>query len=89
MIPGAQKSMMKGMQLDDNAFVGVEAMINSMTPDERQRPQLIDGSRRRRIASGSGKSVQDVNQLLKQFKMMQKMMKNVNKIGLKGLPMGF
>ena len=89
MIPGAQKGMMKGMQLDDSAFVGVEALINSMTPEERQRPQIIDGSRRRRIAKGSGKSVQDVNQLLKQFKMMQKMMKNVNKIGLKGLPMGF
>ncbi|MBC8181938.1 signal recognition particle protein [candidate division KSB1 bacterium] len=89
MIPGAQKGMMKGMQLDDTAFVGVEAIINSMTPGERQRPQIIDGSRRRRIAKGSGKSVQDVNQLLKQFKMMQKMMKNVNKIGLKGLPIGF
>ena len=88
MIPGAQSRMLKGMQLDDTAFIGLEAMINSMTPDERQRPQIIDGSRRRRIAKGSGRNVQDVNQLLKQFKMMQKMMKNVNKIGLKGFPVG-
>ncbi len=89
MIPGAQSKMLKGLQVDDSAFVGMEAMINSMTPEERQRPQIIDGSRRRRISKGSGTSVQDINQLLKQFKMMQKMMKNVNRIGLKGFPIGF
>ena len=89
MIPGAQSKMLKGLQVDDSAFVGMEAMINSMTPEERQRPQIIDGSRRRRISKGSGTSVQGINQLLKQFKMMQKMMKNVNRIGLKGFPIGF
>jgi len=89
MIPGAQSKMLKGLQVDDSAFVGMEAMINSMTPEERQRPQIIDGSRRRRISKGSGTRVQDINQLLKQFKMMQKMMKNVNKVGLKGFPVGF
>jgi signal recognition particle subunit SRP54 len=89
MIPGAQSKMLKGIQVDDSQLIRIEAMINSMTRHERQRPQIIDGSRRRRIANGSGTSVQDLNQLLKQFKMMQKMMKNVNRIGIKGLPMGF
>ncbi len=86
MIPGAQSKMLKGIQVDDSQFIKIEAMINSMTRDERQRPQIIDGSRRRRIAKGSGTSVQDLNQLLKQFQMMQKMMKNVNRFGLKGFP---
>ncbi|OQX96776.1 signal recognition particle protein [candidate division KSB1 bacterium 4572_119] len=89
MIPGVQGKMLKGLNTDDRAFVKIEAIINSMTRDEKQRPQIIDGSRRKRIARGSGTSVQDINQLLKQFKMMQKMMKNVNKIGFKGLPIGF
>ncbi|NOZ61195.1 MAG: signal recognition particle protein [Calditrichaeota bacterium] len=89
MLPGAQGKMMKGLDVDDRALVKIEAIINSMTPDERQRPHIIDGSRRKRIFRGSGTSIQDVNQLLKQFKMMQKMMKNINKIGFKGLPIGF
>jgi len=89
MLPGAQGKMMKGLDVDDRALVKIEAIINSMTPDERQRPHIIDGSRRKRISRGSGTSIQDVNQLLKQFKMMQKMMKNINKIGFKGLPIGF
>ncbi|MDW7682255.1 MAG: signal recognition particle protein, partial [bacterium] len=73
MIPGAQSKMLKGIDVDEGAFVKIEAVINSMTPDERRRPHIIDGSRRKRISRGSGTSVQDVNQLLKQFKMMQKM----------------
>lgn len=74
MIPGAGKAL-KDIEIDDNAFKGVEAIIHSMTPKERQNPQLIDASRKKRIASGSGTSVQEVNQLLKQFSEMGKMMK--------------
>ena len=78
MIPGMGKSL-KGVQVDDNAFVRIEAIINSMTPDERRRPNIIDGSRRRRIARGSGTTVQDVNLLMKQFSMMRRMMRNLGK----------
>lgn len=87
MIPGVGKAL-KGVQIDESGMVRVEAMIQSMTPYERQNPHVIDGSRKKRIASGSGSSVQAVNQLLKQFNAMRKMMKNVNKINLKGLPKG-
>ncbi|MBD3608973.1 MAG: signal recognition particle protein, partial [Gammaproteobacteria bacterium] len=69
-------------QVNDKEFVKLEAIINSMTPGERQRPDMIKGSRKRRIASGSGTQVQDVNRLLKQFTQMQKMMKKVSKGGL-------
>lgn len=74
MIPGAGKAL-KDVEIDDNAFKGVEAIIKSMTPKERQNPQIIDNSRKKRIANGSGTSVQEVNQLLKQFSEMGKMMK--------------
>lgn len=74
MIPGVGKAM-KGIEIDDDAFKGVEAIIHSMTPIERQTPTLIDASRKKRIAKGSGTSVQEVNQLLKQFSEMGKMMK--------------
>ncbi|NBC57698.1 MAG: signal recognition particle protein [Bacteroidetes bacterium] len=74
MIPGAGK-MMKNVDIDDDAFKGIEAIINSMTPEERQNPKLFNASRKRRIAKGSGTSVQEVNQLLKQFGQMSKMMK--------------
>lgn len=74
MIPGMGK-MMKDVDIDDDAFKGVEAIIYSMTPFERENPKSIDGSRRRRIASGSGSSVQDVNRLLKQFDETRKMMR--------------
>ena len=70
---------MKGLKIDDKAMVRVEAMINSMTKEERLKPHTIDGSRRKRVAKGSGTSVQDVNKLLKQFFMMQKMIKNLGK----------
>ena len=79
MIPGMGKSL-KGVQLDDDAFVHVEAIINSMTGEERRIPQLLNGSRRRRIARGSGTTIQDVNRLIKQFQMMQKMMKQMNRM---------
>jgi signal recognition particle subunit SRP54 len=89
MIPGIKSSMLKGLSVDDRSFATIEAIINSMTKEERRRPQIIDGSRRKRISRGSGTSVQDVNQLLKQFNMMQKMMKNINKFGFKGMPFRF
>ena len=90
MIPGAGKAL-KGVQVDDDAFVHVEAIIHSMTRDERNRPQILDGSRRRRIAKGSGTKIQDVNKLIKQFSMMQKMMKRMSRPGKKGrgMPMPF
>src|SRR5690606_38427874 len=74
MIPGAGKAL-KGMDIDDDAFKGIEAIIHSMTPQERTTPALLNGSRKKRIAKGSGTSVQEVNQLLKQFTQMSKMMK--------------
>ena len=74
MIPGAGK-MMKGVDIDDDAFKGIEAIIHSMTPAERSNPSLINASRKKRVAKGSGTSVQEVNQLLKQFTQMSKMMK--------------
>ena len=74
MIPGAGK-MMKNMDIDDDAFKHIEAIIYSMTPAERAKPQIINSSRKKRIGKGSGTSVQQVNQLLKQFDQMSKMMK--------------
>ena len=74
MIPGMGKAM-KNVDIDDDAFKHIEAMINSMTLSERQNPDIINGSRRKRIATGAGRTVQDVNGLLKQFTDMRKMMK--------------
>lgn len=74
MIPGAGK-MMKDVDIDDDAFKGIEAIIFSMTPEERSKPAIINASRKKRIAKGSGTNVQEVNQLLKQFNQMAKMMK--------------
>jgi len=74
MIPGASKAM-KGMDIDDDAFKYIEAIIYSMTPGERQKPSVINANRKKRIAKGAGRSVQEVNQLLKQFNQMSKMMK--------------
>ncbi len=74
MIPGAGK-MMKDVDIDDDAFKGIEAIIYSMTPTERSQPTIINASRKKRIAKGSGSSVQEVNQLMKQFTQMSKMMK--------------
>lgn len=80
MIPGVGKAL-KGAAIDDNSFKPVEAIIRSMTMEERQNPDLINGSRKNRIAEGSGTSVQQVNQLLKQFGDMRKMMRTMNKMG--------
>ncbi|UNY97223.1 signal recognition particle protein [Zhouia spongiae] len=74
MIPGASKAL-KGIDIDDDAFKGIEAIIHSMTPDERSNPSVLNASRKKRIAKGSGTSIQQVNQLLKQFDQMGKMMK--------------
>ncbi|APU67481.1 signal recognition particle protein [Christiangramia flava] len=74
MIPGAGK-MLKDVDIDDDAFKGIEAIIHSMTPAERSEPKIINSTRKKRIAKGSGTSVQEVNQLLKQFNQMGKMMK--------------
>ena len=74
MIPGAGK-MLKDVDIDDDAFKGIEAIIHSMTPLERSEPKTINASRKKRIAKGSGTTVQEVNQLLKQFNQMGKMMK--------------
>ena len=74
MIPGAGKAL-KGLDIDDDAFKHIEAIIHSMTPLERSQPTRLDASRKKRIAKGSGRTIQDVNQLLKQFDQMSKMMK--------------
>ncbi len=88
MIPGMGKAM-KGMEVDDKAFTRVEAIILSMTFEERRKPAIINGSRRKRIAAGSGTTVQDVNRLLKQFDEMQKMMKRLTKGGARQFARGF
>ena len=87
MIPGLGKAL-KGVQIDESGMRRVEAIIQSMTPEERRNPHVIDGSRKSRIAAGSGNTVQHVNLLLKQFSAMQKMIKNVSKMKFKGLPKG-
>jgi signal recognition particle subunit SRP54 len=74
MIPGMGKAM-KDVDIDDDAFKGVEAIISSMTEEERENPTVLNGSRRKRIASGSGTSIQEVNKLIKQFEDTRKMMK--------------
>ncbi len=74
MIPGVGKAI-KDIDIDDNAFKGIEAIIHSMTPEERTNPEIINGSRRQRIARGSGTTIQEVNRLLKQFEETRKMMK--------------
>jgi signal recognition particle subunit SRP54 len=87
LIPGAGKALkqMKNAQLPDDELKKIEAIINSMTRKERQNHKIINGSRRLRIANGSGTRVQDVNQLLKRFTEAQKMMKQMQKLGPKGL----
>ncbi|WP_114750765.1 signal recognition particle protein [Pleomorphovibrio marinus] len=80
MIPGMGKAI-KGMDIDDDSFKPIEAIIRSMTPQERENPSLIDGSRRKRIANGSGRTIQEVNNLMKQFGDMRKLMKQMNKMG--------
>ncbi len=89
MIPGMGKmKQMKNLQVDDRELVHIEAIINSMTPLERRQHNLINGSRRKRIAAGSGTRVQDVNRLLKNYTQVMKMMKKINKGGMRGLGRG-
>ncbi len=80
MIPGVGKAI-KDIDIDDDSLKPIEAIIKSMTPQERENPDVINGSRRQRIAKGSGTTIQEVNQLLKQFTQMRKMMKTMNKMG--------
>jgi signal recognition particle subunit SRP54 len=77
MIPGIPSAKLKGLQVDDKAFDKIQAVIQSMTPEERRHPELINGSRRKRIAVGAGSDIHQVNQLLNQFKQVQKMMKQL------------
>ena len=80
MIPGIGNKV-KDIDINDDSFKGIEAMINSMTPEERADPDLIDGSRKRRIAQGAGKDLNELNAFIKQFEQMKGMMKNMNKMG--------
>jgi signal recognition particle subunit SRP54 len=80
MIPGMGKAM-KGLDIDDDSFKPIEAIIRSMTPLERENPDIIDGNRRKRIANGSGRTIVEVNNLMKQFSDMRKLMKQMNKMG--------
>ena len=84
MIPGASK--MGKINLDDRQLIWTDAIIKSMTPEERNKPEIIDGSRRKRIALGCGRPVQEVNQLLKQFQQMRVMMKKIGKKGKMHMP---
>ncbi len=90
MIPGMDKAI-RNVEIDDNAFNKIESIIFSMTKQERQNPKILNGSRRLRIAKGSGSSIQDVNRLIKQFEDMQKMMKQMSngKMKMPKLPGGF
>ena len=85
MIPGVGKAI-KDIDISDDAFKGIEAMINSMTPFERANPDVIDGSRRKRIAKGSGKDLTEVNAFMKQFEQMKDMMKMMNKMPMGRMP---
>jgi len=83
MIPGVGNKV-KDIDINDDSFKGIEAMINSMTPEERADPDLIDGSRKKRIAKGAGKDLNELNAFIKQFEQMKGMMKNMNKMGAMG-----
>lgn len=87
MIPGVGKAI-KDIDIDDNAFKSIEAIIHSMTPKERSNPEILNGTRRNRIAKGSGTDIQQVNRLLKQFDQTRKMMKMVTGNKMAGLMNG-
>jgi len=84
MIPGMGKAT-RDMDIDDDAFKGIEAIIHSMTPEERENPKILNGSRRKRIARGSGSEIQEVNRLIKQFGETSKMMKMMTSGGGKNM----
>ncbi len=88
LIPGLNRKMLKNLDMDDKQLCWIAAIINSMTVEERRNPKIIDGSRRKRIAIGAGRNLQDVNQLLKQFVQMQKMMKRMGKMKSRNIPFG-
>jgi len=88
MIPGFNSKAIKGLNVDEKEFVKIEAIIRSMTKQERKKHNIINASRRRRISKGSGTQVKDVNQLLKRYAMASKMIKKIQRTGLKGLPKG-
>jgi signal recognition particle subunit SRP54 len=89
MIPGmGNAKQLKNLSVDDHELDRIEAIINSMTPQERRRHMIINGSRRKRIAKGSGTSVQDINKLLKNYSQVLKMMKKISKSGMRGLGQG-
>jgi signal recognition particle subunit SRP54 len=85
MLPGMNAKLLKQANTDPNRIRHVQAIIQSMTPEERRRPQLLNGSRRLRIANGAGRTVQEVNALLKQFEQMQKMMKRAGRTMPRGM----
>lgn len=90
MIPGVGKAV-KDIDISNDSFKKIEAIIYSMTPKERQNPELLDGKRRQRLAKGSGNSIQEVNAFIKQFDEMKKMMKSMQKMSasgrsIKGIP---
>ncbi|HUX83651.1 MAG TPA: signal recognition particle protein [Chitinophagaceae bacterium] len=87
MIPGIGNQV-KDLDISEDAFVKIESIIGSMTPQERSNPDLMDGSRKRRIASGCGRDIQEVNQFMKQFEQMRQMMKTMNKMGGPGAMKG-
>ena len=88
LIPGMKPGAMKDAQIDERAIARTEAIIKSMTPAERRNPDILNGSRKKRIAAGSGTSVEQVNRLLKQFDQTKKMMKQLasGKMGKRGMP---
>jgi signal recognition particle subunit SRP54 len=88
MIPGVNNKLLKNTKVDPKQLKHIEAIVLSMTPKERRRPDILNGSRRLRIAKGSGRTVQEVNRLLEQFKQMQKMMKQFKGMGLGRMPLG-
>jgi signal recognition particle subunit SRP54 len=89
MIPGmSSMKHMKNLEVDEKELVKIEAIINSMTLQERRQHTIIKGNRRKRIAKGSGTSVQDINKLLKSYTQVQKMIKKINKSGMRGLGRG-
>ncbi len=83
MIPGVGKDV-KDVDIDDNSFKGIEAVIQSMTPEERTHPELINPQRKNRIAKGSGRDIEEVNGFMKQFEQMKKMMSMMNKMPFGG-----
>jgi signal recognition particle subunit SRP54 len=82
MLPGVNKKLLKQAKVDPKGLKHIEAIVLSMTPKERARPEVLNGSRRLRIAKGSGRTVQEVNRLIKQFGEMKKMMKQFGRPGL-------